>query len=323
MVKGVRTESRSVRPFRGVDDVQALVGQAELLVSEDAPPLSSGSTHQIEPLEFQNLDLRIRLPFAADELVAAVSRAVPDISAVQLVAVTRASLLRRSHISAALPISSSLPERIQVTQPEPELVYRDQTGADVLLAAVLMRELPRAPLMPHLPGTWLGLSRWRIRPMRDFGFRIRELTDEKREEVGLPKGSMTYVSISGDIVSAGDESIADHVTQYVDAALLSRLRTTSSPTTAYLQAALVGDLLLQLSIQLPLLVKEHAGETLLTRETLEHYPSALDLFSRIAVASSTSVEYLLYFAQEEPTRLRPILEDAIGMSAPMNAALGV
>jgi hypothetical protein len=76
-------------------------------------------------------------------------------------------------------------------------------------------------------------------------------------------------------------------------------------------------------MQVPLLVKEHAGETLLTRETLEHYPSALDLFSRIAVASSTSVEYLLYFAQEEPTRLRPILEDAIGMSAPMNAALGV
>lgn len=323
MVKGVRTESRSVRPFRGVDDVQALVSQAKLLVSEDAPLLASGSVHQIEPLDFQNLDLRIRLPFSGDELVAAVSRAVPDVAAVKLVVVTRASLLRRSHISAALPISSSLPDLIQVTQSEPELVYRDQTGTDVLLAAVLMRELPRAPLVPHLPGTWLGLSRWRIRPLRDFGFRIRELTDEKRDEVGLPKGSMTFVSVSGDIVGAGDESIADHVTQYVDAALLSRLRTTSSSTTAYLQAALVGDLLLQLAIQLPLLVKEHAGESLLTSETLQHYPSAMDLFSRIAIASGTSVELLLYFAQEEPTRLRPILEDAIGMSAPMNAALGV
>lgn len=322
MTNSIRTETRSVRPYRGVEAVQELLGRSLLLTSEDSPPLAAGTTHQIDTNDSTTLDLRIRLPFTGRELTEAVAGVVSDVDAVELVVVTRAKLFRRSHISVRIPISSDLPQVLQVTQREPARVYGDRTGGDVLLAAVLTQQLEREPLRPYLPGTWLGLSRWQIRPIREFGFSIRELTDEKRLEVSLPPASMTYVSISSDILNAADNSLADHVVQYVDGAVLSAVKSSTSAVAEQIQTLLASDLLLQLLLHLPRIVREQTGEHSCSGSSLERYPSIYEFFVRVATATGCTVESLVFYAQDDLMHLRPLLEDALGLRRASIRALG-
>jgi hypothetical protein len=158
--------------------------------------------------------------------------------------------------------------------------------------------------------------------MREFGFSIRELTDEKRREVGLPPASMTYVSISSDVLNAADESLAEHVVQYVDGEVLNAVKTSTSAVAEQIQGLLVSDLLMQLLLHLPRIVKEQTGDQICSSSSLEQYPSIFEFFVRVATATGCTVEALVFYAQDDLMHLRPMLEDALGIQRASMRALG-
>lgn len=81
----------------------------------------------------------------------------------------------------------------------------------------------RVPLVPWRIGTWLSHARFRVRCREDAElFRPQPLDSEKRTELGLPEGTVTFAEFDGDVADAEADS-ADVCTFWVDEELLQAI----------------------------------------------------------------------------------------------------
>ncbi|WP_420610541.1 hypothetical protein [Candidatus Poriferisodalis sp.] len=106
-------------------------------------------------------------------------------------------------------------------------VFRAAThGVTVDCYLALARTLPsdqRVPLVPWRIGTWLSHARFRVRCWEDAElFRPQPLDQEKRTELGLPEGTVTFAEFDGDVADAEADS-ADVCTFWVDEELLQTI----------------------------------------------------------------------------------------------------
>lgn len=149
-----------------------------------------------------------------------------------VVATARSGYLKSSSVifrhSLDDPSALTQAPRLDVTPTgERHEVFRSAThGVTVDTYVALAETLPeehRAPLVPWRVGTWLSHTRFRVSCWEDAElFRPQPLDQQRRDELGLPEGTVTFAEFDGDVADPESDS-ADVCTFWVDEELLQTL----------------------------------------------------------------------------------------------------
>ncbi|WP_419919385.1 hypothetical protein [Candidatus Poriferisocius sp.] len=139
--------------------------------------------------------------------------------------------------SLANPSELSPEPRLDLAQAggRPEIFRCATHGVTIDAYIALVKTLPqerRKALAPWRVGTWLAHVRFRVKTMDDAElFRPQLLNEQKRSELGLPDGTVTYAVFDGNVTDADRES-ADVCTFWVDEELLRTIDTQSGSAEA-------------------------------------------------------------------------------------------
>lgn len=137
----------------------------------------------------------------------------------------------------------TLPRILNLTETgRPRALQASTTGATIDAYLVRTESTRPKPLHPWRKGTWLARVRFRIETQRDISlFRPIPLDDDRRAELGLPKGTVRYVQM-GDHEPTEPYGSTEAPIFYVDRELLSELSArNNSRAGAALQAQLALD----------------------------------------------------------------------------------
>lgn len=218
--------------------------------------------------------------------------------------------------------TASWPEEFTISRSGADLVFNDRAGFSLTVAVVLLNDLTREPLRPHVAGTWLARRDFRVSPeTEDTAFSPEPLSEEIRNHYGLPNGVMRYVRVD-DVLEA--DSISDAVSVYVDPDVLALLHANQSDKFA---VQLQTDLAVSVTeavagaVTRELSANGAIATTDLTADLLDEYPAVSRFIARIADELKLGVADVMYLSREDPLMLRARLEAGFGLSAATNAAL--
>ena len=310
---GVRTERRQIRPFSGLSQFDELFRRPVLTYAggEASPP----ATIYVEPERLQLASIEVALNIAQKELLEAASMAKLPPETVDLVLLARGRTLRRSSVLFRESLSGSLSEEIRVVgEPSDEstaMVLGDGSGQDILLLAVLNRDLSPEAMRASVAGTWLGLCKWRIRPIPSLGRSFIPLTDEMRAHFALPAEATSFVHIQGEDFSDFG-SLSSSVQHYVDADLLDAFGV-GGPAVRSLTTALAIELLTQLTFGLAAFASDAdstPGEV--SGSALDDFPGIREFMERLAHPAGYDAVEFANLALKKPTRVAPVVQAAMG-----------
>lgn len=310
---GVRTERRQIRPFSGLSRFDELFRLPILSYAGEEP--SPAATLYVEPDRLQLGSLDVTLQMGQKDLLEAASLAKLPSEAVDLVLLARGRTLRRSTVLYRESLSGSVSEEIRVagepTDESTAMVLGDGSGQDILLLAVLNRDLSPEAMRPSVAGTWLGLCKWRIRPVPSLGRSFIPLTDEMRAHFGLPAEATSFVHIQGEDFSDFG-SLSSAVQHYVDADLLDAIGV-GGPAVRSITTGLAVELLTQLTFGLAAFASEAdstPGEVSAT--ALEDFPGIREFMERLAHPAGYDAVEFANFALKKPFRVAPVVQAAMG-----------
>ena len=217
----IRSESRVVRPFQGLDRAEKIFERTKLLV--DGHEHDAGSL-LLPASQVKTSNLAVKTGTDIAELRSACKEAgVPPESA-RYVIFARSRMLRKSTLIYDHPINrDDFNEIVEIDRlNEEKLVFGDQSGYEISIALIVWELVPQAPLQVSEPGTWLGRSRFRIRPESDFSsFSPLHLDKLTRERLHLREGTYSHIDIQDDLLIL--EDLSDGVQVYLDEDVLNLL----------------------------------------------------------------------------------------------------
>lgn len=319
---GVRTERRLLRPFRGLAGFEALFRKPVLSVG--GGDASEPSTIFVEPELIGHGTYAVLPQIHQQELLEACTQADLGTDVVDIVLLARGRTLRRSVILYRACLNADMPEIISPdlgsNDESIEMVLGDSSGQDLIFAAVLNQELKPKGMRATLPGTWLGLCRWRIRPTPALGRSFLPLTDEVRSHFAIPAAAASYVHIQGeDFSDIG--SLSSSVQHYVDAELLSAL-SAGGPAVRAITTSLVVELLTQLTFGLATFASESDSTPgQVTNTALDDLPGIREFLERVAHPAGYDAVEFANLALSKPLRVGPVVQAAVDSKAMLHHAL--
>lgn len=224
------SERRTIRPYRGVDRVQAALEQVSLRLGDRA--LVDGSRASVPTTAY--LADRLELVFAGDddefalwrkEVVEAVEATGLAVEDAALVLVTSSSRLKLAEVAWRKSVKDLATgqryETIATANARPESLCAPFGGCLAELFVVLDRELTPQPLRPHRRGTWLARTSYKIvTDLGEIGFTPLPLTAEERERLELGEDTLRFVEVESAI---NPERADDALSVYVDEDVLAEL----------------------------------------------------------------------------------------------------
>jgi hypothetical protein len=251
----VNTETRTIRPFVGIESFAKILDESLLHVGADTCLSRRSIEIEAEPHAF--LLRPVVLEWATDE--EAFGRFLHDLGEhteragfadgdLGIGVVARSSFLRRAEVLYDCPIerTMSLGRRIDLTAPaRPRSLAAPHNGFVVEAYVLLRRRLEPQPLRPHLKGTWLARTRFTVGARQSQAFPPpAPLTKAVRDELGLPAKTMRYLHIGDHDVLAPYAEQAERPVLYVDDGLLAHLNARRrSPASRAVQLQLALDYL--------------------------------------------------------------------------------
>lgn len=238
------SETRLVRPYEVGSEFQRALDSCALQSAGEAT--AGGGDVGVSLDDYLNfpisLDLR-DIPW--DELKSGAAALGIDHGDIDLLILAASPRLRFVDVvhKQALNDEAEIPRIISLTQPErPRALQGPHGGADIRLYFCLNKSLKPSELRPWRKGTWLGQIEFRLRSdLSGSGFVPIRMTDEDRENFGLPSGTMRYVDLD-DVDPFDREPSRDALKLYIDADLMDRLHMSSStPVAKYVQKQLFVD----------------------------------------------------------------------------------
>ena len=229
------SEHRVVRPYVGLERFQAVLDDWRLRVgpevaSADERLTLTSATFLNDPVLLRCASDDDHLERVRKELLVAAEAIELEASDVEVVVIARSAYLRIADIvhRSTLAEEEALARELLLSQPRPRAFCTPSGGCDVEVYLALARQLDPAPLRPRRKGTWLGRVAFKLRTeLGELGFTPRQLTPEKREELGLPAGTVRYVVVEAE--SLEGQTLDDVVVLYVDVDVLGVLN--QSPNT--------------------------------------------------------------------------------------------
>ena len=224
------SETRTVRPYQGVDHFQSVLNGCQLHVGPRV--IEGGGRASLQHHEYVNEVYRLVL--AADdhdlhEIQAKVADGLGDLalstSDVELVVLATAPRLKMVDVvfASRLDEMPEIPQMIEFSE-RPRALRAPNGGCDLRVYFCLAREFPPKALHPHRKGTWLGKQEFILRSdLAGFGFLPVRLNDERRAELGLDPHTTRFATIDEYQSVFAPEVPSDAVKLYVDDGLLDRL----------------------------------------------------------------------------------------------------
>jgi hypothetical protein len=244
------SETRTIRPYRGVDHFQGVLDRAQLYVGDR--PIDGGSRVSLTADEYLNYPITLRL--AADEHdrhenEGRIADGLGDLalatSDVELVVLTSAPRLKMVDevFAKRLDELQEIPAVVDFPRERPRALRGPVGGCDIRVYFCLARQFPPRALHPWRKGTWLGKQEFQLRTdLGGVGFTPVRLTDELRGELGLDPQVTKYARVDPEVSVFDAEVPADAVSVYIDEGLLDRLAVVAnSPIGKQLQRQLFLD----------------------------------------------------------------------------------
>jgi len=215
------TERPSVKPFVGLELLQALLDQVQLELRSkglDVKRIEAGSGFRAEHQEIRELGLALTFdswdPKAISNAINASGLPAQDI---EVVVISDARFLRNRFLHSRTPIVSikgSLPIAAQDGK-RPESLEDRRHGFDIICQILLARDQDIAvPLRPKQAGTILAEIDFSIMPVPNgIGLNPKPLTDEIKEKFGLSNKTELFVNAEPGLLEARE--IQDNIQVYI------------------------------------------------------------------------------------------------------------
>lgn len=225
-------ESRLVRPFLGWDDCQKLLSDAaiclrpgEAATKDESVTVRIQDAPNLEPTVFANIEKS-----SIASALASVGLSPKD---VEFNIFVKSPGLKKSIVAYKCPISEIPAEPIPLVADKVKELIKSQGGIDLTLALTLAKKLDPKPLGPFFFGAWMARKVFSLRPeVLTSDFITSRLTDEKRKEFGLPKGTTYWVQMHGGSLNDAEENMGDVLSIWVDESVLDRLARSTGATSA-------------------------------------------------------------------------------------------
>lgn len=215
------TERPSVKPFAGLESLQALLDQVQLELRSkglDVKRIEAGSGFRAEHQEIRELGLALTFDSWDSE---ALAKAVDDSGLpqedIEVVVISDAQFLRNRSVHGRTPIANvkgSLPIAAQDGK-RPESLEDRRHGFDIVCQILLSRDQSIAvPLRPKQAGTILAEIDFSIKPVPNgIGLNPKPLTDEMKEKFGLSNKTELFVNAEPGLLEARE--IQDNIQVYI------------------------------------------------------------------------------------------------------------
>jgi len=247
------TETRTVRPFVGLDELQHALGGTALRFGEHCVPAGSSITVDLAPQEF--LARPVSIEWAPDDqtflhlrehIIGTVRSADLPIDAVALVVIATSSFLKLADLilECPLPQMAELPRITSLlgNGRRPRSLSTPFNGFTVHSYLLLRRALPDRLLRPHRMGTWLARTDYRVETTLGPGsLAPTPLTGEIRKQYDLPRKTVRFIHF-GDHDPVQPYRDQEPPIFYVDEEILAQLNARrTAPTSRALQLQLAHD----------------------------------------------------------------------------------
>jgi hypothetical protein len=297
------SQSFLTRPYPGLDSLQTVLSGVEVVIGSTRY-LSGNVSLPLDQLPLRDAFVEIAIDQQGVR-EAAIAAGLPY-SSLRVACVVYGSVIAESRLLADIALEELLSPRAVPISGAP-LITESPNGVDVRVFLYLGERLSEDNLRPHIPGTWLSFSEFRISPFTALSrFSPSPLDDAVRKHFQLPAKSMTYVSVNDELLEA--ESLDEEVEVYVDVSILRLLQEApSAPLSSYIQLDLVALTLSAILQKAVSLLREPDGFA--HRESLVSGRSGLGaLCHKIAAHGGRSVEELLTAVDQNPGLVRSLIE---------------
>jgi hypothetical protein len=291
------------RPFEGIDSLHNALANSTLVL--DGESMMPGILEiAMDKLPFSEGQLQVL--FDSQEVVAQLTELNLKASSVDLVVLAQGSTIASSEVLHRSPLSQiSSPQLVDLNGSP--LVFQSRNGFTVLAALVLNQTRKAKGLQPHLAGTLLAITSFRVTPESTLSrFAPTPLDAQIRQQLGLPPTCLTYVLVEDDLL--GCESLDDQIQVFVDASILRLLQEDpDSPTATYLQVDLAMATLSTVLTKIAAKLSEPDSSTDLEALVTESSP-IIAFISPIAKSTAITLAQLIDCAIGDPGRLRSVIE---------------
>lgn len=226
-------ETRTVRPFVGLDTLEGALSETLLHFGQEACTADQGIIVDLAAHEF--LLRPVSVEWGADDqafeafkdrIIDGAARAQISMQDLSLMVVASSSFLKMADIVFVLSCGGiGRLERItELTGDQRSSAFSAPfSGFMVDSYLLLNRTLPKRPLRPHLKGTWLAHTRYRVGTTEGPALLPpTPLTKEEREKHNLPSKTIRYLYF-GDHDLLQPYSEQERPVFYVDEQLLSQM----------------------------------------------------------------------------------------------------
>jgi hypothetical protein len=240
-------ETRTIRPFVGLDELGGLLDQAALRFGRERCGADETLAIDLTPHEF--LLTPVSLEWAVDEeafsqlnerFSRATSAARLQLESLSFVVVATSGFLKIADVLLHHPAADleQLPRVTALTDPPRcRALSAPFSGFAVTLYLLLTETLAPEPLRPHLKGSWLARTTFTVETSLAAAILPpTPLTKEKREELGLPARVVRYLDFGEhDLLASYRDQ--ERPTFYIDDGLLAELNAKrTAPQTHLLQS---------------------------------------------------------------------------------------
>lgn len=219
------SETRLVRPYVGGDEFQRMLDGCTLRCADQT--IEGGSEAAVGLEEYLNFPFTLELDRVdwslGSEGASALGLEASDVDLLVLAVAPRLRFVDIVFRSDLPSIDPSLRQIPLSDEQRPRALRAPHGGADIQVFFCLNRSRDPRPMQPWRRGTWLGRQDFRLRSeLTGSGFVPIRMTDDDREQLGLPRDTVRYTTLDdGDPFDTDPAS--DMVKLYVDGDLLDRL----------------------------------------------------------------------------------------------------
>lgn len=312
----IRSESRIIRPFAGLEKSSKLFSTAKLLI--DGKEFDPGAV-VLPDSQLRSASISLQTGTTLDAIRKACDAAGVPHKIAKYVLIGRSRMFRRSTLVYEHTVSNSnFDEIIEIDRlVEDRFVFNDNSGFSLIAALILTEENKSKPLQVKLPGTWLGSAQFGVRPQNDHSsFSPLPLDKGIREKFGLKAGSYSYIDIQEDLLEL--EDLGDGVVAYLDEDVLNLLLTDEDESVSVAVQT-------QFAVQTLFVIAKQISQEMTAgnKELQELNPEsgALRFIMRMADECKVDANDLLELALKNESKLQAMIESRFGLATKLQKLL--
>lgn len=301
------------RPFSGIAEIGSCLSETVLRIGDSVQhPGWVELSRELLPLENGVLEI-----YFSSDLLKNLDTLGLQVDDVRLAVIAEGSVIADSEVIFCEPITAlSSPVVVQLSGSP--LIFQSPNGFDVsILLVVNQRQEKTSPNLEK--GVWLALEQFQIAPFSTQNmFAPIPLDEQLRSAIGAPRGCLSFVRTSDEIITA--ENLEDHLEVYVDLEILRLLHEDpSAPLSHMIQMEVAVSVYSLIVLKVANQVRGMEVDFQRLGDLL-HLPVG-QILSSVSASNKIQVETLIEIATSEPGLLKAMVEDHLRVLKIASAAL--